>query len=304
MNKVPILFLIFCREDITLQSLESIKKYKPDKLYIAADGPRAEKPEEFYMCESTRNSVLKAIDWDCEIKTLFRTKNLGCANAVYEAITWFFSNEEFGIIIEDDCIIHPDFYQLCEMLLPLYQNEEKIMLLTASNHTPDLNHTDKLVFTNAAWIWGWASWRRAWDKMDMNMTQWPQYKYRLFNLIKNFGFIQACYRLYHWHQAYKEFIPNSWAIRWFFSVLVNNGLCISPSVNLSLNTGITIGGTHYEEGDTDPYTHIPFGSIKCPIQIPDKIGITKEKIFAERKEFIRIRKIGLKKKIRKYLKFR
>jgi hypothetical protein len=297
MKKIPVLFLIYNREDTALQSLVSIKEYRPDRLYIAADGPRTEKPEEYKLCENTRNSVLNAIDWDCEIKTLFRDKNLGCANAVYNAITWFFENEEYGITIEDDCLIHPDFYKLCEQLLPLYKDEEKIMLITAQNHTPDLNHANQLVFTNVCHIWGWASWRRAWDKMDMNMSQWPQYKFR--DLVKNFGFIYACFRFYYWNRAYKTLSTNSsWATRWFFSLLVNQGLCLSSNVNLSVNIGIILGGAHYEKGDIDPYTHIPFGSIKWPVQIPEKIEITKEKILAERKEFIRIRKIGLKKKLK------
>jgi hypothetical protein len=296
MKKIPVLFLIFNREDVTLQSLESIKKYSPERLYIAADGPRAEKPGEYGLCESTRNSVLKAIDWNCEIKTFFRDENLGCANAVSGAITWFFSSEEYGIIIEDDCLIHPDFYRLCETLLPLYLDEEKIMLITAQNHTPDISNADKLCFSNGCYIWGWASWRRAWNKMDMNMSQWPQYKFR--DLLGNFGFIYACFLLYYWNQAYKR-QTDSWATRWFFSVLINKGLCVSSNVNLSVNIGITTGGVHYEKGDTDPYIHIPFGGLKLPIKVPDKIELTKKKLLAERKEFIRIRKIGLKKKLKR-----
>jgi hypothetical protein len=302
-KKIPVLFLIFNREDVALQSLASIKKYKPDRLYVAADGPRAEKPEEYNLCESTRNSVLSTIDWDCEIKTLFRDKNLGCDTAIPIAITWFFENEEYGIIIEDDCLIHPDFYRLCEELLPRYKNEEKIMLITAQNHTPDLMNADKLCFSNASYTWGWASWHRAWKKMDLKMTQWPQYKFG--KLIKNFGFIYACFMLFSWSREYKKVDKSPWDIKWLFSVLVNNGLCLSSNVSLSVNIGITTGGVHYEKGDTDPYTHIPFGNIKWPIQIPSKIEITKEKILAERKEFIRIRKIGLKKKIKKmYIKIK
>ncbi|MDR0606040.1 MAG: hemolysin hemolytic protein [Bacteroidales bacterium] len=302
MKKVPILFLIFNREDVALQSLASIKEYSPDRLYIAADGPRADRPEEYALCESTRNSVLKAIDWSCEVKTLFRDKNLGCTNAVLGAITWFFENEEYGIIIEDDCLIHQDFYRLCEELLPKYRNEEKIMLITASNHTPDLRNADKLCFSNVCHIWGWASWHRAWNKMDIKMTQWTQYRYKLGYLINNFGFIYACFRLFYWNQAYKKDDKGSWDTRWFFSVFSNNGLCLSSHVNLSVNIGITMGGTHYEKGDKDPYTHIPFGSISWPIQIPDKIEITKETIWAEQKEFIRIRKIGLRKILWKYMR--
>ncbi len=300
MEKAPVLFIIFCREEITLKTFESIRDYKPDVLYIAADGPRAEKPGEAGLCEQTRKSVLKAIDWDCNVKTLFRDTNLGCTNAVSSGITWFFSHEEYGIIIEDDCSIHSDFYLLCETLLPTYREEEKIMLLTAQNHTPDLAHADRLVFTNRCFIWGWASWRRAWKKMDMNMTRWPQYKFN--QLIKDFGLIGACFMHHYYRKAYKNKLYGSWDTRWAFSMLANKGLCMSSTVNLSVNTGIEAGGANYEKGDVDPYTHIPVGSIKWPVQLPEKIELTREKLLAERKEFLRVRKIGLKKIIKKFFK--
>jgi hypothetical protein len=300
MKKVPILFLIFNREEIALKSFESIKKYHPATLFIAADGPRVEKSGEFELCERTRNSVLQAIDWDCDVKTLFRDENLGCTNAIASAISWFFSNEEYGIIIEDDCLIHPDFYRLCEILLPQYCEEEKIMLITAQNHTPDLDHADQLVFSNECCIWGWASWRRTWNKVDMQMTQWPKYKFR--NLVRKFGIFRAYYIYHSWQKQYKGQKKLNWDSPLFFYILKTNGLTISSNVRLSVNLGIETGGVNYEKGDIDPYKHIPFGSIKWPIQIPNKIEATKEKLIAEKKEFYRIRLIGLKKKLCKFMK--
>jgi hypothetical protein len=298
-EKVPVLFLIFNREDIALKSFESIKKYQPTVLYIAADGPRAEKSGEFELCERTRNSVLQAIDWDCDVKILFRDENLGCDIAVPDAISWFLSNEEYGIIIEDDCLIHPDFYQLCEELLPHYKNEESIMLITAQNHTPDLPHANQLVFTNRAWAWGWASWRRAWNKADMK--NFHKYKFR--TLLRERGFFAAC-MIYFYYQPKtrkKALRDIPWDGRWGYSISENKGLCISSNVNLSKNIGIECGGVHYPEGGTDIYAHIPLGSITWPLVLPQKIEPTKEKLLADRKEFFRIRKIGLKQKIKKLL---
>ena len=300
MKKLPVLFLIFCREEITLKTFQSIRNYKPDVLYIAADGGRVDKPDEAERCEQTRKSVLDAINWDCEIKTLFRDENLGCTNAVSNGISWFFEYEEYGIIIEDDCWVHSDFYALCENLLPAYRHEEKIMLIAAQNMTPDLTHADQLVFTNLSLIWGWASWRRAWKKMDMDMVEWRSYTFS--KLIKNFGLIIAFFMFYYYSKAYRNKHFGSWDIRWAFSVLANEGLCISSTVNLSKNIGIEEGGTHYEKGDDDPYIHLPVGGIILPIQLPEKIELSKKKLLAERKDFFRIRKIGFKKIIRKYFR--
>lgn len=300
MNKLPILFLVFNRKDIALESLKSIRNYKPSKLYIAADGPRKNKPNEEKVCDEVRQAIINSIDWECEIHTLFRTENLGCAKAVNEAITWFFENVEYGIIVEDDCVLHPDFYKLCDIYLPFYTNEEKIMLISAHNVTPDLNKADELVFTNIAYIWGWATWRRAWNKMDMSMKRWKEIS--LVKLIKDFGIIQGVMRYYHWHKTYTNLEEStSWATRWCFNVYINNGLCLLSNANLTKNTGTTSKGTHYQEGDENPYKHLSYGSISWPLKEPT-IEISKGIIKAERKEFKRLKYIGLKKKIKKLLK--
>lgn len=111
--KIPVLFLVFNRLDTTKQVFEVIRQAKPQRLYVAADGPRADRPGENEMVQAVRDYVMDSIDWDCEINTLFQDHNLGCKHAVSGAISWFFENEEMGIILEDDCL--PDlrfFYVL------------------------------------------------------------------------------------------------------------------------------------------------------------------------------------------------
>ena len=97
----PVLFLIFNRPETTQQVFSAIKKAKPPRLYVAADGPRSDYPYESEGCEIVR-SIATNVDWDCEVKTLFRETNLGCGLAVTSAIDWFFEQESEGIILEDD----------------------------------------------------------------------------------------------------------------------------------------------------------------------------------------------------------
>ena len=135
--KVPILVLAFNRADHVEQAMLAIKEYKPERLYLECDGPRVHKQGEKEAVEATRKVMLDAIDWPCEVKTLFREENLGCANAVYGAITWFFEQEEYGVIIEDDVVVGQGFFRLCEILLPRYKNDERVMEISAENHYPD-----------------------------------------------------------------------------------------------------------------------------------------------------------------------
>ena len=107
-----VLLIVFNRPDTTIQSLNAIRKAKPQRLYIAGDGPRDKTKSELEKINKVRE-IVKNIDWPCEDKTLFRDKNLGCKKGVSSAITWFFEHEDKGIIIEDDCLPNLEFFAFC-----------------------------------------------------------------------------------------------------------------------------------------------------------------------------------------------
>ena len=116
LQKTPVLFLVFNRPDTTIRVFEAIRQGGPRRLYVAADGPRANRAGEADKVAKVRG-IVTAVDWPCVVKTLFQENNLGCKQAVSRAITWFFENEESGIILEDDCLPHPDFFRFCDELL-------------------------------------------------------------------------------------------------------------------------------------------------------------------------------------------
>ena len=111
MNKA-ILVIVFNRPDKFRRLLESIRTVKPPRLYIAADRPRKNNKNDKIKCKETRE-LIKEIDWECDVKTLLRDNNLGCEKAVSSSVTWFFENEEDGIILEDDIIGVPTFFSYC-----------------------------------------------------------------------------------------------------------------------------------------------------------------------------------------------
>ena len=299
MKKVPILLLIFKRPDNILKAIEPVRAYKPTRLYIGADGPRHGREDEIEQCEQTRKAVLDAIDWDCKVITLFRDENLGCANAVNGAISWFFEQEEYGVIIEEDCVLKLDFLNFCEELLPLYKKEDKVMQICAHNPAGSSVISNDYYFGRNAYIWGWATWASSWNKMDMNMSAWPSVSF--VRLVKEYGVFQASFRNYYWNKSYKNLTSlSSWATRWNLSVLVNNGLCISPKANMCKNIGVDAdGGTHYYKGYSDPYKHLMFGEILKPLQHPSVIALTKDKIKEDKMEFNRLRWLGFKNKLKK-----
>ena len=113
--------MIYNRPDLTRLVFEKIKLIKPNYLFIAADGPKIDDPIDKDLCDKSRK-IVNNINWDCDVETLFRKKNLGCKKGVSSAISWFFENVEEGIILEDDCMPDISFFRYCEELLQKYKN--------------------------------------------------------------------------------------------------------------------------------------------------------------------------------------
>ncbi|MCM8787681.1 MAG: nucleotide-diphospho-sugar transferase [Candidatus Omnitrophica bacterium] len=211
-----------------------IKKVKPDKLFIASDGPRNKMEEE--VVNSVREYVLNNIDWPCKVKTLFRRKNLGCKLAVSQAITWFFDHVEKGIILEDDCLPSQSFFKFCSKLLDRYKNNKNIMMISGSNLLGKVDIKESYFFSQHFAIWGWATWKRAWTLYDVNIRKWPKFKKKngLKKIFRNY-FTRKYYEINF--DLRKENFGDTWDYQWAFACLYNNGLSITPKLNLVSNIG-------------------------------------------------------------------
>jgi len=172
----PILFLIFNRPDTTQKVFNAIRKAKPKQFFIAADGSPPDREGEIEKCQKSRK-IATSVDWDCEVKTLFRDKNLGCKIAISSAIDWFFENVEEGIILEDDCLPHQSFFWFCQELLEYYRNDTRIMHISGDNFQFGRKRGEgSYYFSKYSHVWGWATWRRAWKCFDINMKSFEEFK--------------------------------------------------------------------------------------------------------------------------------
>lgn len=291
MGKIPILVLAFNRPDNVIEALKVIRAYKPERLYLSCDGPREHKLGEVEVVEKTREAMLNMIDWPCKVMKLFRDKNLGCANAVYEAISWFFEHEEYGIICEDDIVLSPDFFRFCELLLPRYKDNDRVMEISARNTSFRKDIPNTYVYSQCYHCWGWATWRRAWLKIDMSMSSAPQLS--PLYLIKRLGVFRGLLMKYYFMKAYKN-LPkfNSWATRWYLSILANDGLVICPGVNLALNIGLN-NGTHFSKDDINPYPELKLDRLSWPLVYNDEIKPDTKQRKCDNKSFIKVRFLGV-----------
>ncbi len=239
----PILFLIFNRVDTTKQVFAKIREIKPKYLFVASDGARENIKGEKELVEETRK-IITTIDWDCEVKELFRERNIGCGLALSGAIDWFFENVEAGIILEDDCVPDLSFFSFCETMLDKYKNESRIMHIAGSNFQFGKKRGDgSYYYSSFANIWGWATWRRAWKyfQYDTNFIDDFISKDKLKFYNKNF--IERKY----WYQKIKKIHNHevdTWDYQWLFSIWNNGGMSVIPNSNLIENIGFGEGATH------------------------------------------------------------
>ena len=166
----PVLFLIFNRPEITKQVFNAIQQAKPPRLYVAGDGPRSKCTEDEDNCKLAR-SIATNVDWDCEVKTLFRDHNLGCRLAVSQAIYWFFEQEPEGIILEDDCLPSQSFFWFCQEMLEYFRNDKAVGVICGfySNEL-EYKPSASFFFSRYLRVWGWAGWRRSNEGYDSNIN--------------------------------------------------------------------------------------------------------------------------------------
>jgi len=211
--------------------------------FVSADGARPNRSDDV---ENTKRvkEIIDSIDWDCEVKTNFRAHNLGCRNAVSSGITWFFSHVSEGIILEDDCLPHPTFFNYCETLLAYYRGNEDIMHIGANNFQDGESRSDgDYYFSKIPHIWGWASWRRAWQHYDVDMVGLDGF---IKNESKHIPFKNIFERSY-WLQTFKRVQLgeiNTWDYQWAYTILKNKGKTIIPKTNIVTNIGFGDKATH------------------------------------------------------------
>jgi hypothetical protein len=258
-NNFAVLFLIFNRPDTTLQVFEAIRQARPGKLFVAADGPRPDRLGEAEACEQARQ-VVKQVDWECDVKTLFRDRNLGCRAAVSSAISWFFEHVEEGIILEDDCLPDQSFFPYCRELLEKYRDDHRVMQITGDNFQFKRQvGPASYYFSRFCHIWGWASWKRVWNLYDPDMKDYPDF-------VRQGGF-EKVFRYHDMRRYYRVMYDrvfqgklNTWDHQLSYTILKNNGVCIVPNVNLVENIGFA-SGTHTAYDDFSLIKKIAVGNL-------------------------------------------
>ncbi len=239
----PVLYLIFNRPAHTARSFAAIRERRPSRLFIAADGPRAN-----VLTDTERTAQARAIalnvDWPCDLHTLFRPANLGSRAAIPDAITWFFRHVSEGIILEDDCLPNNSFFTFCSELLRHYRQTPEIASISGTKPLDKQSRYNNesaasYYFSRYSHTWGWATWRRAWlARPALPVT--PRARRTLLESALWNARLQSPLSRLFWRRTIRKRVfsdlPN-WDYYWQFSLWAQNLLSIIPSINLITNLG-------------------------------------------------------------------
>jgi hypothetical protein len=267
MISTPIAYIIFNRPRHTRETFVAIRAQRPKKLFIIADGPRSGHPADADRCREVRE-IVEVIDWPCDVSRNYANENQGCKHRVISGLDWVFSQTENAIILEDDCLPHPDFYGYCEELLELYKDNDRVMVITGCNfQNKNWRGDAAYYFSKYNHVWGWATWRRAWKQNDLALAFWPLWKESASWARHMPDKVERRYWENIFDQMYRNEI-DTWDYSWTASVWYHGGLTATPNVNLVTNIGFGQDGTHtVASEDQEGLPVYPLG----PLTHPEKI---------------------------------
>jgi len=266
----PLLLIAFNRPDKTKDLIKILEIIKPKKLYVSADGPRANSNNDKKLCNEVRE-LFKNLKWDCDLRLKFSETNLSCKKNVIDSINWLFSFEEEGIILEDDCVPSISFFSFCENLLRKYKNNNKVMQINGTNLDAEYKKltNNSYFFSKFNHVWGWATWKRSWKLFDT--------KFENYNITKSNGKILDYFedkKISEWMTRYFDAAysgkDNIWSSNWAYTILKHNGLCATPSKNLVKNIGFDGSGTSGKSKIFKEYSNTRLEEIENIIH-PDEI---------------------------------
>lgn len=295
----PILLITFNRPDHTRQTLQRILEAHPHDLYIFQDGAREGNANDAIKCQQVRDIIdefwKKYTSLSCgegrgEVLHRYVSEvNLGCGTGPMTAISWFFDNVEQGIVMEDDCLAHPDFFPYCEELLNRYRGTAvKFINSTlyddrwAKALNPDIDLTSYLLPLTCSYGFSlymvtgaWASYREVWQGFDLDLKDMSAMKFawHVYRLTGNLAEAE-----WWWYQVRAIQQDKSKKSYWDYQMQIHlfrqNALTIHPAVNLISNIGFDAEGTHTcsNDGRGDKEVH-PI----LPLNHPEKLEATPQR---------------------------
>jgi hypothetical protein len=267
----PIAVLTFNRLQLTERLLGILSQVKPRRILVVSDGPRPTVGSDVGKCAAVRD-LFEKLDWECQIERNFAASNMGSFPRNSSGLNWVFEQVEEAIILEDDCLPDPSFFHYCEELLERYRDDPRVGLISGNNFLKStmVQQVPSYFFSGYATTWGWASWRRTWNQVDLNMPYWPNFRDAGGLLQTVFSSSEARYWRSIYDAIHERRMRNAWDYQLILACMKFNLLTIVPSVNLVSNTGFGPDATHCKDNNSLA-SSVEAHGMTFPLVHPEKV---------------------------------
>lgn len=304
----PVVLFTYNRPDHTKRTIEALAANEladQTELFVFSDAPKAKK-DESEAAEKAWNENKKKVEeirayvseakGFSQIHLVERTENYGLAKNVIEGVTEIVNQYGKVIVLEDDLVTNRYFLRFMNDGLVRYENEKKVTGVTGFSFLDDGTDYEKQSYLCGltGTSWSWATWADRWSSFDAKAKGWERLKedsaYRKrFNYDNTYNF----YQLLKMQQ--QDAGTNSWAIRWYYSTFLQDGLILVPTRSLVGNDGWDGTGVHC--GGEAPAAVHRLATSEAITEFPDEICETKEVRKRLKKELRKISEPSLLKRI-------
>jgi hypothetical protein len=248
MQDIPVILLNYNRPEYSQRLLNNLSRVKPKKIYISIDGPKIHVEGDKTKVDKVEE-IFKGINWECEVKVRRNQSNLGLRPAVKSALDWFFGENEFGIVLEDDVGFDENFFKYCKEFSE-FNEEMRIGAISGNNLMAHMFSQDffqpKYLLAKIFHCWGWATWSHRWKNYDDNIENDENFFKNILPEYLNYD-VQSINFWYGIRAAIQNNAVNTWAWRFLLSNWKHGLYFLTPPQNLTTNYGFGADSTHCGE---------------------------------------------------------
>ena len=270
MFNTPVAIFTFNRPHLTERLIGILAHIKPSRILVVSDGPRPNVPGDAEKCAAVRR-LFDHLEWECQVDRNFAASNMGSFPRNASGLNWVFEQAEEAIILEDDCVPDLSFFPYCEELLEKYREDSRIGLISGNNflNSKYQHGLPSYFFSIYATTWGWASWRRTWEKVEINMPYWPEFRNSgaLGLTVCNLEEEEYWRIIYDEIQAKKR--KNAWDYQLILTCMRFKLLTIVPAVNLVSNVGFGSDATNCLDINS-PLSNVSAHNLPLPLRHPNR----------------------------------
>jgi hypothetical protein len=274
---IPCLIVAYSRVEGISRLISTIDPLEVSQIYLALDGPKSKE------VSNIQSKIVRSVEIFCSLNSIplkiwKRDQNVGVAKSIIASIEWFFHNEEFGVVLEDDLEIGNGFFKYIEANRVLLETHEKLLLISGNQFmlNPNLDHS--VNWSNYPLIWGWATSRDRWKVIKLGILDEKIYLFnKLFDKVENFWRVGTI--------RVRSEIIDTWDIPLAYFMIKNKFLCLLPDTNLVSNRGNDVYAQHTLTGvfPLNIPTDIP--KFLRVDSVPNLVDVHKYNLFLESRVF-------------------